>query len=96
MHLSRSCLCGLDRNAADLIEPQAALQKTLDLQTPVLWTYYTHVLVLGGEKPGSTKGRFWPYIGDSEHSYIVYDFTMSQASTTVRRRSSPTTKVSSR
>ena len=30
-------------------------------------------------KPGSTKGRFWVYIGDAEHPYSVYDFTMSRA-----------------
>ena len=32
-----------------------------------------------GRKPGSTKGRFWAYIGDAEHPYSVYDFTMSRA-----------------
>ncbi|WP_083671363.1 transposase [Singulisphaera sp. GP187] len=37
------------------------------------------VTVLGGKKPGSTKGRIWAYIGDAEHPYSVYDFTMSQA-----------------
>jgi transposase len=37
------------------------------------------VLVLGTDKPGSTKGRFWAYIGDAEHPYSVYDFTMSRA-----------------
>ena len=46
---------------------------------PVLWTDDTPVTVLGGEKPGSTKGRFWAYIGDDEHPYSVYDFTMSRA-----------------
>jgi transposase len=79
VHLSRSTLCDWVRNAADLLGPLAALQKTLVLQSPVLWTDDTHVLVLGGDKPGSTKGRFWPYIGDAEHPYSVYDFTMSRA-----------------
>jgi transposase len=79
VHLSRSTLCDWVRNAADLLGPLAELQKTLVLQSPVLWTDDTHVLVLGGDKPGSTKGRFWAYIGDSEHPYSVYDFTMSRA-----------------
>jgi transposase len=79
VHLSRSTLCDWVRNAADLLEPLAALQKTLVLQSPILWTDDTHVLVLGGAKPGSTKGRFWPYIGDAEHPYTVYDFTMNRA-----------------
>ena len=63
----------------DLLGPLADLQKTLVLQSPVLWTDDTHVLVLGGDKPGSTKGRFWAYIGDADHPYSVYDFTMSRA-----------------
>jgi len=79
VHLSRSTLCDWVRNAADLLGPLADLQKTLVLQSPVLWTDDTHVLVLGGDKPGSTKGRFWAYIGDADHPYSVYDFTMSRA-----------------
>jgi transposase len=79
VHLSRSTLCDWVRNAADLLGPLAELQKTLVLQSSVLWTDDTHVIVLGGANPGSTKGRFWPYIGDAEHPYSVYDFTMSRA-----------------
>ena len=79
VYLSRSTLCDWVRNAADLLVPLAELQKRLVLQSPVLWTDDTFVTVLGGEKPGSTKGRFWPYIGDEDHPYTVYDFTMSRA-----------------
>jgi transposase len=79
VHLSRSTLCDWVKNAADLLGPLAELQKTRVLQSPVLWTDDTHVLVLGGAKPGSTKGRFWAYIGDAFHPYSVYDFTMSRA-----------------
>ena len=31
-----------------------------------------------GKKGGSSKGRFWAYIGDAEHPYSVYDFTVSR------------------
>jgi transposase len=79
VHLSRSTLCDWVRNAADLLGPLVDLQKTRVLQSPVLWTDDTPVTVLGGENPGSTKARFWPYIGDTEHPYSVYDFTMSRA-----------------
>jgi transposase len=78
LFLSRSTLCDWVRNAAVLLEPLAELQKTLVLLSAVLWTDDTHVTVLGGATPGSTKGRFWPYIGDVEHPYTVYDFTMSR------------------
>ncbi len=43
----------------------------------------TPVKVLMGGKEGSRQGRFWTYIGDEQHPYAVYDFTMS------RRRDGP-------
>ena len=77
--LSRSTLCDWVRNAALVLEPLAELQKTLVLQSPILWTDDTPVTVLGGKLFGSCTGRFWVYIGDAQHPYSVYDFTMSRA-----------------
>ena len=78
VYLSRSTLCDWVRNAALLLEPLAELQKRLVLQSPILWTDDTPVTVLGGKEGGSSKGRFWVYIGDDDHPYSVYDFTMSR------------------
>jgi transposase len=77
--LSRSTLCDWVQDAAAVLEPLAELQKALVLQSPVIWTDDTPVTVLGGEQPGSSTGRFWVYIGDDEHPYSVYDFTMSRS-----------------
>jgi transposase len=77
--LARSTLCDWVRDAATVLEPLAALQKALVLQSPVIWTDDTPVTVLGGDEPGSSTGRFWAYIGDDEHPYTVYDFTMSRS-----------------
>jgi transposase len=79
VYLSRSTLGDWVRDAAAVLEPLAALQKALVLQSPVIWTDDTHVTVLGGEEPGSTTGRFWAYIGDDQHPYTAYDFTMSRS-----------------
>ena len=79
VHLSRSTLCDWVRDAAVVLEPLAALQRDLVLLSPVIWTDDTPVTVLGGDEPGSTTGRFWAYIGDDEHPYTVYDFTMSRS-----------------
>ena len=79
VYLSRSTLCDWVRDAAVVLEPLAALQRDLVLQSPVIWTDDTPVTVLGGDEPGSTTGRFWAYIGDDEHPYTVYDFTMSRS-----------------
>ena len=48
-----------------LLQPLADLQKARVLQSPVIWTDDTPVTMLGGEEPGSAKGRFWVYIGDA-------------------------------
>jgi transposase len=79
VYLSRSTLGDWVRDAALVLEPLAALQRDLVLNSPVIWTDDTRVTVLGGDEPGSTTGRFWAYIGDDEHPYTVYDFTMSRS-----------------
>jgi transposase len=79
LFLSRSTLCDWVRNAALVLKPLAELQKNLVLQSPILWTDDTPVTVLGGKEAGSSTGRFWVYIGDDNHPYSVYDFTMSRA-----------------
>jgi transposase len=79
VYLSRSTLCDWVRNAAWLLEPLAELQKTLVLRSEVIWTDDTYVNALGGEKPGSTKARFWVYLSASAAPYSVYDFTMSRS-----------------
>jgi transposase len=77
--LSRSTLCDWVRNAAMLLDPLAELQRTRVLQSDVIWTDDTHVMVLGGKNPGSTRARFWAYISEGAAPYSVYDFTMSRA-----------------
>ncbi len=79
VHLARSTLCDWVRDAAELLEPLAELQKARVLLSPIIWTDDTSVTVLGGEEAGSSTGRFWAYIGDDEHPYSAYDFTMSRS-----------------
>jgi transposase len=75
LYLPRSTLCDWVRNVADLLKPLYQLQKGLVQTAPVIWTDDTHVTVLGGDEPGSHKGRFWVYIGPTKLPYDVYDFT---------------------
>ncbi len=78
LHLSRSTLCDWVSAAAELFAPLYELQRRLMLQSAVLWTDDTPVTVLVGGEEGSRQGRFWTYVGDDEHPYSVYDFTMSR------------------
>jgi transposase len=77
LHIARSTLCDWVKAAAELLQPLYERQKELVLQSSVLWTDDTPVTVLTGGKPGSCKGRFWPYISE-QHPYSVYDFTESR------------------
>jgi transposase len=79
LHLSRSTLCDWVSAAAELFQPLYELQRRLMLQSAVLWTDDTPVTVLVGGDEGSRQGRFWTYVGDAEHPYSVYDFTMSRS-----------------
>jgi transposase len=78
LHLSRSTLCDWVSAAAELFQPLYERQRRLMLQSAVLWTDDTPVTVLVGGEEGSRQGRFWTYVGDDEHPYSVYDFTMSR------------------
>jgi transposase len=75
LYLPRSTLCDWVSKVANLLKPLYQLEKELVQMAPVIWTDDTHVTVLGGEEPGSHKGRFWVYIGPTAFPYDVYDFT---------------------
>jgi transposase len=75
LYLPRSTLCDWVRNVANLLKPLYELQKELVQTAPVIWTDDTPVTVLGGDRPGSSTGRFWVYIGHAATPYDVYDFT---------------------
>src|SRR6185295_1030358 len=78
LHVPRSTQCDWVKAAAELLRPLYERQKELVLQSPVLWTDDTPVIVLVGGDQGSRKGRFWAYIAE-EHPYSIYDFTESRA-----------------
>jgi transposase len=78
LYLPRSTLCDWVGRVAELLKPLYELQKDLVRQGGVIWTDDTPVTVLGGEKGGSHKGRFWVYIGPAAFPFDVYDFTANR------------------
>jgi transposase len=78
LHIARSTLCDWVSAAAELLQPLYELQRRMVRQSAVMWTDDTPVKVLSGGEAGSRLGRFWTYIGDSQHPYSVYDFTTSR------------------
>ena len=79
LHIARSTLCDWVQAAADLLEPLYQLQRKLTIQSSVMWTDDTPINVLTDGEKGSRQGHFWAYIGDDQHPYSVYDFTLSRS-----------------
>ncbi len=79
LHIARSTLCDWVSAASQLLEPLYQLQRTRVIQSSVMWTDDTTVKVLVGGEEGSRQGRFWTYVGDEQHPYSVYDFSMSRS-----------------
>ena len=89
VHIPRSTLCDWVQGTAEVLTPLFALMKRLLLQSSVLWTADTTVRLLDRAAAGGSRtARFWTYIGDAEHPYTVYDFTLS------RERDGPATFLS--
>ena len=76
--LSRKTLCDWMRRSADLLAPLFEAMKRETLRSKVVQTDDTPVGVLD---PGLTRtrtGRIWTYVGDDEHPYTVYDYTLNR------------------
>jgi transposase len=75
VELSRATLCGWMASSADLLAPLYDLMVKRVLLSTVIHTDDTKVSVLDHTLPKTRTGRFWVYIGDAPHPYVVYDYT---------------------
>ncbi len=76
--LSRATMCGWMRQSAELVLPLYGLMKRRVLASRVIHTDDTPVEVLDASLPHTRTGRFWVYVGDVRHPYVVYDYTPSR------------------
>ncbi len=61
--------------AADLCQPLYELMKQQVLQSQVIHTDDTQVKLIDHSIRSTRSARFWGYLGDADHRYVVYDFT---------------------
>ena len=61
--------------AADLAAPLVALMQERVLPSKVIHTDDTQVKLIDKSLSETRTARFWAYVGDRGHPYIVYDFT---------------------
>lgn len=78
VELTRSTICDWMAASAELLQPLYDTLVSLVLQSRCLHTDDTPIKNLG-HAPGTTdKARFWVYLGDTQHPYNVFDFTLNR------------------
>ena len=78
VELSRSTMCGWLKQTARLLLPLHDLMRRLVLRSQVIHTDDTKVPVLDADLPHVRNCRFWVYVGDELHPYVVFDYTRSR------------------
>jgi transposase len=79
VNINRSTLYDWMSAVADVTEPLYDLMKQQVLKSSIIQTDDTSVKLIDPlAEGGSRTARFWAYLGDSEHPFEVYDFTVSR------------------
>lgn len=85
IQLARSTQCDISAQAAQALLPLVDLMGHEVRQSDVIHTDDTPVDVLDPRLGKTREGRFWVYVGDQAHPYIVFDYTPN------RKRDGPMT-----
>jgi transposase len=73
--IARSTMCDWMRQSADALEPLYDAMIKAVLAGRIIHTDDTPVDVLEPKSGKTRQGRFWVYVGDKQHPYIVFDYT---------------------
>ncbi len=75
VEISRKTMGGWLAQCAELLDPLYQSMKKELFKSKVIGTDDTSVKVLDRKLPFARTGRIWPYVGDTYHPVIVYDYT---------------------
>jgi transposase len=79
VNINRSTLYDWMAAVADVTKPLYDLMKQLVLQSKIIQTDDTSVKLIDPLADGGSRtARFWAYLGDKNHPFEVYDFTVSR------------------
>ena len=78
IEISRKTMGGWMAQCAELLGPLYQSMKKELFGSKVIGTDDTSVKVLDRKLPFARIGRIWPYVGDSHHPVIVYDYTATR------------------
>lgn len=80
VEISRKTLCGWVMQSAEVLEPVVEAMRAEVLQSLVIHTDDTPVQVQDPEKKRTTrKAYLWPYVGDPDHPYTIFDYTPTRS-----------------
>lgn len=77
--ISRKTMGGWMAQCAELLDPLYQSMKKELFSSKVIGTDDTSVKVLDRKLSFARIGRIWPYVGDSHHPVIVYDYTPTRS-----------------
>jgi transposase len=79
VHIARSTSCGWMGRLAELLTPVYVLMIQRAVASKVLHTDDTPLPVQEKGRGKTRLGRVWVYVGDQNHPYTVYDYTVSRS-----------------
>jgi transposase len=74
--LTRSTTCTWMAAVAELLRPLVERMKAQVMQSRVIQTDSTGVSVLIEGRADAQTGQLWEYLGDKDHPYVVFDFSV--------------------
>ena len=77
--IGRSTIYGWLAQVADLCRPLYDLMQQQVVQSKVIHTDDTQVKLIDHSIGGTRLARYWGYLGDANHPYAVYDFTVDRS-----------------
>jgi transposase len=77
--IARSTMCDWMAGCAAALRPLYDLMRSRALESKVIHTDDTPVDVLDKNRKETRTGRFWDYLGDKAHPYVVFDYTPSRS-----------------
>jgi transposase len=81
VELSRKTMCDWMATCARLLEPIRRALAAAVLRSRVVGADDTPVRVLDPGGEGTRTGRLWAYVGDVDHPYTVFDYTVDRSCT---------------
>jgi transposase len=71
----RSTQCDWMARTAETLDPLAKRMRELVRTSRIIQTDDTPVKLRDGPRSGERTARFWAYVGDRDHPYVIYDFS---------------------